>query len=211
VAIRLNGTIRRASHQSPGKVFALEAAIPSTPSSVCGEADRSVVMRSPCAGAALDLPLDRNPNTAPLEGGGTQPVPKGVRSENTERHQIFLEGPFICTRGEKRIHRAEDLFYQEHRNPHHVVFSSVEPLLERVMCPPLPSPLRVSQSRGPAHKGARRAGGSNNWTWLGAGWSLRLRGSQTKLSHVGAVAFSGRQREFSGRQRERGKVFSYST
>jgi hypothetical protein len=46
------------------------------------------------------------------------------------------EFTFICTRAEKTIHRAEDLFYQENRNPLLMVFISVERLLERVMYPP---------------------------------------------------------------------------
>ena len=40
--------------------------VAATPPRVCGEADRSVVMRSPCAGATLDPPLWKVPNKLSL-------------------------------------------------------------------------------------------------------------------------------------------------
>jgi hypothetical protein len=38
----------------PNKALSRSLSLSATPPSVCGEVDRSVVMRSPCAGAALD-------------------------------------------------------------------------------------------------------------------------------------------------------------
>ena len=64
-----------------------------------------------------------------------------------------------------------------------------------------PWPLRKHgisvQTRGPVHTGARRADESNNCLWRLARFNLRVRGSQTKLSHFKPVLFSEIQRMFS--------------
>ena len=49
MASRFNGIIRRASHQSLGKVFAMQDHHEATPPRVGGEVGKRVVMRSPCA------------------------------------------------------------------------------------------------------------------------------------------------------------------
>jgi hypothetical protein len=46
----------------------------------------------------------------------------------------------------------------------------------------------------PARGCSGHAGAVHNWARGGPGWSLRARGSQTKLSHVDAVAGNARKR-----------------